>query len=124
ERRRMRCAVCERQVGDAAVRIEDGARDEITPHSSWDLCLPCHRAVQRELSRTDIRAPARLRVAFAVVAAERGPGARPRIWNERYWDQLNDTQLNRLLLWLFAVAFEVHAAAFIAVAAYVAAVRR
>jgi len=125
----MRCAVCERNLHEAAVRIEDGADstdDAETAqhaHSWWDLCTRCHQAVQRELARTDIRAAARVRVALAVVAAERGPGARPRFWDERYWDHLDDTQVNRLLLWLFAVAFGVHAAAFIAVAAYVAAVR-
>ena len=126
----MRCAVCERNLHEAAVRVEDGGGgapdDETAQHarSSWDLCTRCHQAVQRELARTDIRAPARVRVALAMVAAEHGPGARPRVWDERYWDQLDDTQLNRLLLWLFAVAFGVHAAAFIAVAAYVAAVRQ
>jgi hypothetical protein len=125
----MRCAVCERNLHEAAVRIEDGTDstddDETAQHahSWWDLCTRCYQAVQRELARTDVRAAARVRVALAVVAAEHGPGARPRFWDERYWDQLDDTQLSRLLLWLFAVAFGVHAAAFIAVAVYVAAVR-
>lgn len=115
-----RCAICGRRTGRFARRLEDA--DETSSHAAWRVCENCYSAVQRELQRAELRSPARVRIAVGVVAAERRRSPRYSVWDERFWEQLSDHGLDRLLIWLFAIAFAVHAIAFILVAAYIAIV--
>ena len=45
------------------------------PRREWMLCGPCHNVLLRELGRSTIRSPLRLRIAMCFVAAERSPKA-------------------------------------------------
>ena len=114
-----RCAICGRRAG-VNERILEEPATATTRGAIWRLCEACFVAVGRELERAELRTPARVRVALGLVAAERSHRARPKIWNERYWEQLSDRGQDRLLMWIFYVAFVVHALAFMLVAVYVA----
>jgi hypothetical protein len=114
-----RCAICGRHAG-VYERILEEPATSAARGVTWRLCEDCFVAVGRELERAELRTPARVRVALGLVAAERGHRAHPSIWSERYWEQLSDRGQDRLLIWIFYVAFVVHALAFMLVAVYVA----
>ncbi|HLZ23464.1 MAG TPA: hypothetical protein VKQ30_15225 [Ktedonobacterales bacterium] len=118
---RQRCAICGQYMGKSGrslIALETATGTGAT----WHLCEDCYVAVTRELERAELRTPARVRIAVGVVASERGQSARYSIWDERFWEQLSDRSQDRLLIWIFAIAFVVHAIAFMLVAAYVAIV--
>ena len=47
--------------------------DAPEPRQKWTLCKACHEAILTEMRRSSIRSPIRLRIAVALVAAERSP---------------------------------------------------
>jgi hypothetical protein len=55
--------------------------------------------VQAELARSELRPPIRTRVAVGLVASQRGPARRPKWWQERYWEELDDVGWNRFIIW-------------------------
>ena len=123
------CVICGRRARVSQRLLDeplDSATAPATPDmlsdmpATWLLCDECYLAVGRELARAGLRSAARVQVALGVVAAERGQPARYSIWDERYWEHLSDRAQDRLLIWLFGIAFLVHALAFMVVAAYVA----
>lgn len=75
-----RCAICARRP-DAPLRAVDETPDPPDEPRTWALCPSCLDAVRAELARAALRTPYRVRIAVAVVASERAPGAR------RRWDQ-------------------------------------
>lgn len=123
-----RCAICGRRAGVAGRHLDEPPEPLRQPeppelpalHARWHLCDECYLAVGRELARAALRSPARVRVALGVVAAERRSMPRYHVWDERFWEQLSDRGQDRLLIWIFAIAFAVHALAFMLIAAYVA----
>lgn len=122
-----KCEICGRRGGvsgrglDASLDPDTAAASVAsTAPATWLLCDDCYVAVGRELARAGLRNAARVQVALGVVAAERGQAGRYSIWDERHWEQLSDRDQDRLLIWLFGIAFAVHALAFMIVAAYVA----
>lgn len=113
-----RCMVCNRPLHRQTMLLEE-TPDVPDPHV-WAVCPDCYAAVRSEVSRAALRTPLRVRIAVGVVASQRSHPARYGILDDRYWDQLTDEGLNRLLIWVFAIAFAVHAIAFVLVAAYIA----
>lgn len=112
----MRCSVCRRWLGHTRYRlVEDAAPGETQRH--WRVCAECKAAVEAEVERAGLESAARLRVAIGMVAASRPP--RQSLWDDGYWENLDDRGVNRLLIWLFGIAFVVHAIAFLAVAVYI-----
>lgn len=89
---------------------------------TWAVCADCYTAVHAEIERAALGTPLRVRIAVGVLAAMRQRPARYSILDDRYWEHLTDDGLNRLLIWVFAVAFGVHAVAFALVAAYISIV--
>ena len=115
----MRCSVCGRWMGRARYHLTDNNPSPAGHMRRWLVCAECKEAVEAEINRAGLESPARLRIAVGMVATARRR-TRARLWDDDYWERLTDAQINRLLIWLFAVAFVVHAVAFLAVAVYVA----
>lgn len=113
-----RCMVCDRPLRHQTMLLEE-ALDVPDPHV-WAVCPDCYAAVRSEVDRAALQTPLRMRIAVGVVAAHRERPAHYSILDDRFWDQLTDEGLNRLLIWIFAIAFAVHAIAFALVAAYIA----
>lgn len=114
----MRCSVCGRWLGRTRYHLADDDAPPAHVARRWLVCAVCKEAVEAEVNRAGLGSPARLRVAIGMVATSRRR-SRARIWDDDYWEHLSDAQINRLLIWLFVVAFVVHAVAFLAVAVYV-----
>lgn len=118
DEKRQRCAICARRLGRRHWCLEE-AGDEHEPQRSWLVCGRCHAAVQHEMERASLRMPQRLSIAIGVVASEHAAHRRMSFLDLGAWENLSDSELERLLLWTFLVAFAVHALAFIAVTAYI-----
>ncbi len=110
----LRCAICERRLGTTLTYVEETG-DVPEPRQSWLLCRACDDAVHQQLDRSPLRTPLRLRVAVGLVATERTPAAR-----RARFGQLSDLTWERLLFWSFIIAFAVHLAVMVFVAALVA----
>jgi hypothetical protein len=68
------CSICTRRIWlDPVHLIEPEGVPE--PRLSWTLCDECHRYLMTEMNRSPVRSPLRLRIAIAMVAAERWPMA-------------------------------------------------
>ena len=113
----MKCDICDHRLDTVPTLITDSADDDTW--RTWMLCAPCNDAVLREIERSPVRTGLRLRIALGMVASERSPQRRAHFWDERFWDQMTDQDVSRLLVWIFMVAFVVHALAFVAIAVYV-----
>lgn len=116
----MRCSVCHRWLGRGRFQLTDDEASASRTPQRWRVCADCKAAVDEEVTRAGLGSRDRLRIAMGIVAAARRP--RVSIWDDDYWDNLGDREVNRLLIWIFAVAFVVHAVAFLAVAAYIAVI--
>ena len=81
------------------------------PRHSWALCHECNEAVHRQLERSPVQSPVRLRVAVGLVASERTPEAR-----RVQMGQLSDTAWMKLFFWLFFITMLVHLAVIVAIA--------
>jgi hypothetical protein len=99
---RRRCSICERRLENKAYFLVE-SEDAPPPHQSWLLCVPCNTAVQAELVNSTLRPAVRTRVAVGLVASQRGPANRPKWWQERYWEELDDSGWNRLIIWSIIV---------------------
>ena len=98
-----RCAICRKRIWAGALTLQDSA-EAPTPQQSWVLCKPCHAAVLAELERSPLRSPMRVRVAVALVAAERWPRAK------RSDGEREDRVWITFLYWGFAGAMLLHLA--------------
>lgn len=116
----MRCSVCRRWLGHTRFRLTDDDGSPSTSQRRWTVCAECKAAVDSEVARASLESRDRLRIAIGIVAAAHPP--RASVWDDDYWENLGDHEVNRFLTWIFAVAFVVHAVAFLAVAAYIAVV--
>lgn len=99
---RRRCTICERKLEQTAFYLTEGD-DAPEPQQAWLLCAGCNTAVKVELARTELRSPVRTRVAVGLVASARSPGNRAKWWEERFWEDLDDRDWNRLLWWFFMI---------------------
>jgi hypothetical protein len=66
------CSVCTQRIPLEAIGVAEpeGAPE---PRQSWVLCRECYQALLREMSRSPVHSPLRLRIAMGLVAAERRP---------------------------------------------------
>lgn len=123
---RPRCDVCGQPLGahgyyvceepEAIVALE--APD---PPREWTLCRECSEAVSRRVERMTLPTPRRLRVAVGLVASERStPEAIRARAPDAAREQRADRRSVRLLIWIFAIFFVVHALAFVVVMVVVA----
>jgi uncharacterized protein with PIN domain len=102
---RRRCSICGRKLEQTAFYLTEGD-DAPEPQQAWLLCAPCNTAVQAELSRSELQSHVRTRVAVGIVASSRSPANRAKWWQERFWDELDDRDWNRLIIWfIMFVAF-------------------
>ena len=121
--RARRCAICGRRLQRGGLLLREDAA--VSQPQSWAVCAECNAAVSAEMERSGVQSPMRLRIAVGVVAARTERTEQPTrysMFDDRFWEQLSDEGLNRLLIWIFAIAFGVHAVAFVLVAAYIAVV--
>lgn len=116
--RARRCAICARRLRRAGLLLAE--EPDVSVPQTWTVCANCHEAVLREVEHSALRNPLRLRIAVGVVAARHESPAHYSILDDRFWEQLSDEGVNRLLIWVFAIAFGVHAVAFALIAAYIA----
>lgn len=72
--RPIRCAVCTSGIWFSPIVLKE-PRSAPEPRRAWVLCKSCHEALLREIRRSPIRSPLRLRIALGLVAAERSPTA-------------------------------------------------
>lgn len=121
-RRRLtrRCVICARRLRHDARVLAEGPG--VPAPQTWSVCAGCQGDVLAEVERSALQNPLRLRIAVGVVAARRERPVRYSILDDRFWEQITDEGLNRLLIWIFGIAFGVHAVAFALVAAYIAIV--
>jgi hypothetical protein len=102
---RRSCSICERKLVNKAYFLTE-SEDAPRPQQSWLLCAPCNLAVQAGLASSELRPAIRTRVVVGLVASQRGPANRPRWWQERYWEELDDQGWNRVIFWsIIAIAF-------------------
>lgn len=110
----LRCAICERRVGDTLAYMEETG-DVPEPRQSWLLCQTCSEAVRAQIERSPVATPLRLRVAIGLVASERTPEAR-----REHFGQLSDRNWERVFFWSFVLAMMAHLAVMIFIADLVA----
>lgn len=109
---RRRCSICARKLEQTAFYLAES--DEAPePQQAWLLCAGCNTAVQEALARSTVRSPVRTRVAVGLVASGRTPQNRAKWWQERYWEELDDQDWNRLIWWFFMVVAFGHVIVFI-----------
>lgn len=102
---RRRCSICERRLVNKAYFLTE-SEEAPAPQQSWLLCAPCNLAVQSELAVSQLHPTIRTRVAVGLVASLRGPANRPKWWQERYWEELDEQGWTRLIFWsIIAIAF-------------------
>ncbi|HLY31777.1 MAG TPA: hypothetical protein VKQ36_12180 [Ktedonobacterales bacterium] len=122
-----RCSICTHRLGKTLFQIDDtldlgtsdssGAPADDAPFAaafrrqSWFLCKECYMDVEREVRRAELQTPFRVRVAIGLVASERSPQLRPRIWEGRYWN--NDKHVEAWLWWMIIVVAFGHMVVFI-----------
>ncbi len=99
---RRRCSICERRLENKAYFLTE-SEDAPEPHQSWLICAPCNMAVQAELEHSTLRPALRTRVAVGMVASLRGPTNRPKWWQERYWEELDDQGWTRIIFWSIVI---------------------
>lgn len=77
-----RCSVCTRFTWFRPIALKEpvGVPE---PRREWLLCNPCHEALLVEMDRSPILSPLRVRIAMALVVAERSPTAYPTMTNEQ-----------------------------------------
>jgi hypothetical protein len=98
------CSICERRTSAPMVTLAESVAVSGS-RQSWTLCRACADAVEAEMQRADLRPSLRMRVAVAMVATERSPRARPKIWDDEFWEQLSERQWNVLIaIWVIALA--------------------
>jgi hypothetical protein len=99
---RRRCSICQRRLADIAYFLTE-SDDAPEPRQSWLLCAACNAAVQAELARSELRSAIRTRVAVGLTASQRGPTRRPKWWQERYWEELDEVGWNRFIIWSIVI---------------------
>lgn len=109
---RRRCTICDRKLEQTAFYLTEGD-DAPEPQQAWLLCASCNTAIQVELARTELHSPVRTRVAVGMVASARSPGNRAKWWEERFWEDLDDRDWNRMLWWFFMIVAFGHIIVFI-----------
>lgn len=108
----MYCAVCGQDESSEWFEFQS---DDGSIPTTWVLCATCAQSVRRELARTRLHSPARLRVAIAMVASEHAASSPP-----VEVDQRQGERVERLLIATVLGAFLVHALAFLLVVVFIA----
>jgi hypothetical protein len=109
----VRCSICYRRIWNGALLLKE-PEEAPEPQQVWSLCKTCHAAVERQLLRSPLRSPLRVRVAAGLVAAERWPRARrytgersDRIWTAfLFWGFLGFMFLHLIIIVLLAEVFK------------------
>jgi hypothetical protein len=114
-----RCTICGRRVGAPRYRIVESEPPE-GHQQTWVACAECTDAVLEEVGRAALQSPLRVRIAVGIVAARRRPVARPAIWSEQFWEDLDDAAMDRVLKRFVWVAFAVKMLSVVAIGIYVA----
>lgn len=96
QRRITRCSVCTCRIWFDPIRVVE-PEEASEARLSWMLCKGCYHVLLRELRRSPIRSPLRLRIAMGMVAAER--------WPQAYSTQLRNYIYDRRWIVFMAVAF-------------------
>lgn len=107
----LRCAICRKRLSGQVVYLEETG-DVPEPRQSWMLCEICNEAVKRQMARTRIRTPLRLRVAIGLVAAERTPEAR-----RAHMGHVGENGFLWFLFWGLMIFMLIHLALIVAIAA-------
>jgi hypothetical protein len=70
----VRCSVCTTAIWFRPIALKEpvGVPE---PRRMWSLCKSCHGALLKEMHRSPVRSPLRLRIALGLVASERSPKA-------------------------------------------------
>ncbi len=109
--RTLRCAICNRRLGDAIYYLEETGDDVPPPRQSWMLCEACNDAVKQQMALVPVQSPVRLRAAIGVVSTERTPAAR-----RARRGQLTDSTWFKLFFWGALITMLVHLALIVALA--------
>lgn len=122
---RGRCAIClRRQREPLRLLVADGpVGDDQEPEietSTWLTCAGCAEAIEGEITRAGLQTPHRVRVAVGLIAAQRNPRQRPSIWSERYWDEMDNQTMSKLINWFIVGLIVLKTLAFIAIVVLVA----
>jgi hypothetical protein len=117
-RRARRCAICGRRAAPLHQIVESEPPEG--QRRAWLACAECADAVREEVGRAALQTPLRVRIAVGIVAARRRPAARPTIWSEQFWEDLDDAAMDRLLKRFVWVAFVVKMLTVVAIGVYVA----
>ncbi|HEY7417522.1 MAG TPA: hypothetical protein VH593_20230 [Ktedonobacteraceae bacterium] len=96
QRRITRCSVCTCRIWFEPIRVIE-PEDAPEARLSWTLCNGCYQTLLRELRRSPIRSPLRLRIAMGMVAAER--------WPQAYSTQLRNYIYDRRWIVFMTAAF-------------------
>ena len=114
---RRRCSICERKLDRTAFYLTE-SDDAPEPQQAWLLCAPCNSAVHLALLQSQLRPAVRTRIAVGLVASARNPEHRAKWWQERYWDELDDKDWNRLIWWFFMIVAFGHIIVFVVLMMY------
>lgn len=81
-----RCSVCTCRIWFDPMRVIE---PEGVPETrlSWTLCKGCYHTLLRELRRSPVRSPLRIRIAMGMVASERWPQAYPTLLRNYIYDR-------------------------------------
>ncbi len=102
-RARERCSICYERLKYQAIPLTE-PEDVPEPRRSWVLCQSCYKALVKELRRSPVHSPLRLRIAIGMVAAERWPGASP----SRSHSVFDDHRKIVFIAWVFIIAMLLH----------------
>lgn len=106
-----RCAICNRRAHDSMValheRLDLQRLDIPGPRQTWLLCGGCAAAVAREVERSALRTPLRMRIAVGMVAAERRPHRRLAALSSDYWEHMPAQQFDRLIVTIVLSLFAI-----------------
>ncbi|WP_201367149.1 hypothetical protein [Dictyobacter formicarum] len=97
------CSICTARIWFEPIEmVEPEGVPE--PRLSWVLCKACHQSLQKEMTRSPVRSPLRLRIAMGIVAAERWPHA----YSTRVREYINDRRLVLFIAIGLVVAMVLH----------------
>lgn len=106
------CSVCTNQIWrDPIELVEPEGVPE--PRLSWVLCTQCHRALLKEMDRSPVLSPLRLRIAIGLIAAERWPHA----YSTRVREYISDRRWIVFMAAAFITAMILHLLLIVMIAA-------
>src|SRR5689334_3487373 len=111
KRRISRCSICTRRIWFEPTRLIE-PEGVPTPRLSWVLCKECYQVLLKEMERSPILSPLRLRIAVGLVAAERWPLA----YSNRMRTYMSDRRWIVFMAVGFIVAMLLHLAIIVMIA--------